>query len=457
MKHIFDAQQSFFELQKTKNVDFRLAYLKKLKKAIVKYEQEIYKALYNDFKKSEFEVLSSEIGIVISELNKVIKKLKKWNKAKRVFPSFINFPSTAKIYHEPYGVVLIISPWNYPFNLALTPLVGAIAGGNTVVLKPSELSPNSSNIVKLILNEVFDENYVAVVEGGVNVAQDLLKFKWDYIFFTGSSNIGKYVYSAAAKYLIPVTLELGGKSPVFIDKSANLKIAARRIVWGKFLNAGQTCIAPDYVLIDNGKLETFLKYIKKEIEIQYGINPHNSPDFPRIINENNFERLKIMLENENIVIGGEYDKTENYIAPTVILNPKLESLVMQGEIFGPVLPVIGYDNRESAEKIIASYPAPLAFYIFSNDTKVQKYLIDKYSFGGGVINDTVVHYVNDRLPFGGVGNSGIGKYQGKHSFSTFTREKSIVMRYNWLDIPIRYLPSSGWKKRLINFFLTGKL
>jgi aldehyde dehydrogenase (NAD+) len=455
MKDILNDQKIFYQSQTTRNVQFRLNHLKKLKKAIVKYKNDIYKALYDDFKKSEFEVISSEIGVVISELNKTIKNLKKWNRPKRVLPSFLNFPSSAKIYHEAYGNVLIISPWNYPFNLALTPLVGAIAGGNTVLLKPSELSPNTSNIIKIILEEVFNKKYVAVIEGDATVAQNLLKLKWDYIFFTGSPRIGKYVYQAAAKHLTPVTLELGGKSPVIIDRTANLKLAARRIVWGKFINAGQTCIAPDYILIDSFVSDKFLQYVKKEIRIQYGENPQNSQDFPRIINKANFNRLKDLMTDSDIILGGEYDESENYIAPTVILNPDSNSIVMQGEIFGPLLPVITYDSLDSAEEIIKKYPNPLAFYIFSTDKRAQKYFINKYAFGGGVINDTVVHFVNNRLPFGGVGESGINKYHGKHSFMTFTREKSIVKRYNWLDIPIRYLPSTDIKKKLIKLFLTG--
>ena len=457
MNKIRDLQKKLFDSQITKDVLFRIKHLKELRKSIYKHEKDICQALYKDFKKSEFEVMSSEIGVVISELNKTIKNLKKWNKPKRVLPSLINFPSSARIYHEPYGNVLIISPWNYPFNLALTPLVGAIAGGNTVVLKPSELSHHTSGIIKTILSEVFDENYVAVVEGNAEIAQNLLKLKWDYIFFTGSPRIGKYVYQAAAKNLTPVTLELGGKSPALIDKTANVKIAARRIVWGKFLNAGQTCIAPDYILIDKSKSESFLSFLKEEIRKQYGDNPKNSPDFPRIINSPNFERLKAMLDKDKIVIGGDYDETEHYIAPMVLLNPDLNSPVMQGEIFGPILPVITYNTMETAEKVIEKYPKPLAFYIFSNNKKTQKYFINKYSFGGGVINDTVVHFINDRLPFGGVGESGISQYHGKHSFHTFTREKSVVKRYNWLDIPVRYLPSTDLKKKLVKFFLTGKI
>ncbi len=457
MNKIKDLQKEYFNSHVTKDVGFRLKHLKELKRVVFKYEKEICQALYDDFRKSEFEVMSSEIGVVISELNKTIKNLKKWNKPKRVLPSLINFPSSARIYHEPYGNVLIISPWNYPFNLALTPLVGAIAGGNTVVLKPSELTPQTSAVIRKILEEVFDENYVAVVEGNAEVAQNLLKMKWDYIFFTGSPRIGKYVYQAAAKNLTPVTLELGGKSPALIDKTANVKIAARRIVWGKFLNAGQTCIAPDYILIDKSKSESFLSFLKEEIRKQYGDNPRNSPDFPRIINSPNFERLKAMLDKDKIAIGGDYDKSEKYIAPTVLLNPELDSPVMQGEIFGPILPVITYNTMETAEKVIKKYPKPLAFYIFSNNKKTQKYIINKYSFGGGVINDTVVHFINDRLPFGGVGESGISQYHGKHSFYTFTREKSVVKRYNWLDIPVRYLPSTDLKKKLVKFFLTGKI
>jgi len=457
MKETIQKQNDFFKTQITKDVNYRLGVLRVLRKEIVKRESDIIKALYDDFKKSEFEVISSEIGVVVAELDKIISNLKKWNKSKKVFPSILNFPSSARIYNDPYGTVLILAPWNYPFNLAFVPLIGAIAGGNTVVLKPSELTENTSNIIKEIVETVFKDEYVAVFEGNYKVAQELLDQKWDYIFFTGSVRVGKIVYEAAAKHLTPVTLELGGKSPVIIDKTANVSLAAKRIVWGKFINAGQTCIAPDYILIDKEIRDEFVEHLKKEIEKAYGINQQMSKDYPRIINKANFTRLCNMLDDQNIVFGGKIDEKTLYISPTIILEPKLESEIMQYEIFGPLLPVISYESKEVIEDIIKLHPNPLSFYIFSKDKKVQNYYIKKYSFGGGVINDSVVHFVNDRLPFGGVGNSGINSYHGKTSFYTFTRKKSIVKRANWLDVPIRYLPSTEMKKKILRFIFMKKL
>ncbi len=456
MKELVQKQNDFFHSQATKNINNRLTLLRSLKKEIINREKDIIKAIFMDFGKSDFETSSSEIGVVLSELNKTINNLKKLSKPKFVLPSILNFPSSAKIYKVPYGNVLIISPWNYPFNLAMIPFIGAIAAGNTVVLKPSELTLNTSKIIEEIISNVFEEQYATVVQGAAKVAQELLEQKWDYIFFTGSVRIGKLVYKAAAANLTPVTLELGGKSPCIVDSTADLKVAARRIVWGKFLNGGQTCIAPDYILIEQNIKDKFIQLLKEEINIAYGDNPQNSPDYPRIINKANFIRLADMLDYEKIVFGGVLDEKELYISPTIIDNPGLDSKLMQGEIFGPILPVNSYVEIKEIESIIERYPNPLSFYIFSKSRKFKKYLIDKFSFGGAVVNDTVVHFINDRLPFGGVGESGLGAYHGKYSFNTFSREKSVVTRYTRLDIPIRYLPSSNFKKKIIRFLLTGR-
>ena len=456
MKYLVQKQKEFFQSQVTKSISFRISVLKLLRDEIFKREKDIIQAINFDFGKSEFETKSSEIGIVISELNKTIKNLKRWSKPIRVIPSILNFPSTAKIHKEPYGNILIIAPWNYPFNLALVPLIGAIAGGNTVVLKPSELTENTSRIINEIISEVFEEEYIKVVEGGAKVSQDLLRQKWDYIFFTGSVRIGKIVYKAAAEHLTPVTLELGGKSPCIVDETANLKIAARRIVWGKFLNAGQTCIAPDYLIVKNEIKDTFIDLLKKEISKAYGDNPKLSKDYPRIINNANILRLSSMLEDVNVIFGGDTDVNENYVSPTLVDAPSLDSQLMQGEIFGPILPILAYENMDEIEKVINRFPNPLSFYIFSTNKKFRNYFIKKFSFGGGVINDTVVHFINDRLPFGGVGESGLGAYHGKHSFDIFTRPKSIITRYNWPDIPIRYLPSDKFKQNVISFLLMGR-
>jgi len=442
------AQKNFFATQQTKDISVRKAYLKKLQQEIIKKEAEIITALHLDFKKSEYESVMTEISVVLSELKLTIKNIEKWAKSKRVKPSFLNFPSSAKIYKEPYGNTLIIAPWNYPFQLAIAPLIGAIAAGNTVVLKPSELTPNTSKIIKEIIETVFNNDYVAVVEGGIPVSQKLLAIRWDYIFFTGSVFVGKIIAKAAAEFLTPTTLELGGKSPCIIDETAKLKLAAKRIVWGKFLNGGQTCIAPDYLLVHKSVKQEFVKYFKEEITKAYGQNPKSSEDFPRIINEKNWSRLTKMLDNETILAGGEINHGEKYIAPTLIDEPSLDSESMKDEIFGPILPLISYENESELTQIINTYDKPLAFYVFTTRNSFAKKMIHQFSFGGGTINDTAIHFINHNLPFGGVGESGIGKYHGKASFDTFSNAKGVVKRYNWLDVPTRYAPYKGKLKQL---------
>lgn len=441
-------QKKFFAAQKTKDISFRKKQLQLLLKELIKREKDITKALYDDFKKSEYEAVMTETSIILAELKNTIKKLNSWSKPKHVLPALLNFPSSAKIYKEPFGTTLIVSPWNYPYQLALAPLIGAIAAGNTVVLKPSELTPNTSKIIHEIITTIFNKNHITVIEGGVTVSQKLLAQRWDHIFFTGSVFVGKIIAKAAAEFLTPVTLELGGKSPCIIDETANLKLTAKRLVWGKFLNGGQTCIAPDYLLIQKNVKEKFIQLFKEELIKAYGQNPETSNDFPRIINKKNWTRLNSMLSNTNVVIGGQTNEDTLYIAPTLISEPELHSEVMTDEIFGPILPLISYDKEEEIHPIINTYDKPLSFYVFTNRNSYAKELINRYSFGGGVINDTVVHFVNHRLPFGGVGESGIGKYHGKSSFDVFTHSKGVVTRYNWLDIPIRYAPYTGKLKKL---------
>ena len=425
------------------DINYRKQSLIKLLKCVQKHQQEIIKALYDDFKKPEFEAILSETEYIISELNHTIKNINKWAKPTMVLPSLLNFPSTDYIYKEPFGKVLIIAPWNYPYQLAFAPLISAVAAGNQVVVKPSELTPNTSKIVSKIIQETFDKNHVESIEGDYLVAEKLLAERWDYIFFTGSVAVGKIVAKSAAENLTPVTLELGGKNPCIIDETANLKLAAKRIVWGKFLNAGQTCIAPDYLLVSEKVKPAFIKLLKTEITNAYGENPETSGDFPRIINEKNWKRLTAMLANEIIIAGGKTDSKDLYIAPTLIDEPKLESLVMKEEIFGPILPILSYTNEADLSKIICGYEKPLSLYVFSNDKSFAKSIIQNYSFGGGCINDTVVYFSNKRLPFGGVGHSGIGAYHGKQSFDTFTHHKAVVKKANWLDIPLRYAPYKG--------------
>jgi aldehyde dehydrogenase (NAD+) len=449
---LINDQKAFFLTGETKSLVYRKSMLLRLKDELIKKEQSIIDALYADFRKPEFESVLSETGLVLSELDLTIKKLKSWGKPKRIAPSFLNFPSSDKIYYDPYGTVLVIAPWNYPYHLSLLPVIGALAAGNTVILKPSELAPNTSKIVDEIIKTVFKENYVAVIQGDANIAQELLKQQWDYIFFTGSVNVGKIVAKAAAQYLTPTTLELGGKNPCIIDKTANIKLAAKRIVWGKFLNAGQTCIAPDYIIIKKSVKPQFIETLRKEIETFYSSHPKGSPDFARIINLPHFTRLANMLKSENIVIGGETNENDLYIAPTVIDEPSLDSEVMKDEIFGPILPVISYQNEDDIKTIILKYNKPLSLYVFSSNKAFAKKIIADYSFGGGAINDTLIHFANPRLPFGGIGSSGIGAYHGKHTFYTFSHKKPVLKRGNWIDVPMRYAPYKG-KTKLLKFFL----
>ena len=448
VKKLINEQNKFFSSETTKEITFRKQSLIKLKSEIIKREKDICIALYNDFKKPEFEALGTETQIVIAELNKAINNLKKWARPKWVAPNLASLPSSNYIYSEPYGTVLIIGPWNYPFQLVFGPLVGAIAAGNTAVVKPSELTPSTSKVCSEIIEAVFDKNHVACVEGGVEVSQELLKQRWDYIFFTGSTTIGKIVYKAAAEHLTPVTLELGGKNPCVVDETANLKQAAARIAWGKLLNCGQTCIAPDYLLIKREVKDEFIECLKNEFSLLYGENAEVSPDYLRIINERNFNRLEKMLLPEKTAFGGKTNKENLFISPTIIDSPPLDSAVMADEIFGPILPIIPYETEAEIESALNKHGKPLSFYIFSKRKKFINELLKKHSFGGGVINDTLFQYSNARLPFGGVGLSGIGAYHGKYSFDTFSHKKSVMKRATWLQIRLFYAPYKG-KERLV--------
>lgn len=422
------------------NINFRKETLIKLLNVVIIHENEIIQALHDDFKKPAFEAVFTETSQVILELKHVIKNMKKWAKPRRVFPSLLNFPSKDYIYKEPYGKILIIAPWNYPFQLALYPLISAVAAGNQVVLKPSELTPKTSEIIVKIIQKVFDKNQVEVVEGGIEVSQKLLSERWDYIFFTGSVAVGKIVAQAAAENLTPVTLELGGKNPCIIDETANLKLAAKRIVWGKFVNAGQTCIAPDYILVQKKMKKHFVNFLKEEITKAYGENPEESPDFARIINAKNWQRLIALIEPEKVVFGGKNNPKDNYISPTLVEETSLESPIMQEEIFGPILPILAYKKESELAALISRHEKPLALYAFTENPAFQERIIQNYSFGGGCINDTMIHFANKRLPFGGVGHSGIGAYHGSLGFDTFSHLKSIVKKANWLDLPMRYAP-----------------
>jgi len=430
------------------DVSYRKESLKKLLSVIQKHEKELIAALYADFKKPELEILLTETGIVYSELKSTINRINTWAKPKRVWPSLLNFPSSDFIYSEPYGDVLIIAPWNYPFQLAMCPLIAAVAAGNRVILKPSELSPHTSAMISKIIAATFDKEHVDVIEGGIAVSENLLKQRWDYIFFTGSTTVGKIVAKSAAENLTPATLELGGKNPCVIDATANLKLAAKRITWGKMMNAGQTCIAPDYVLVHATVKERFTDLLQDELKKAFGENPQQSNDFARIINHKHWQRQMGLLENQQILFGGQTDEDSLYIAPTLVNEPKMDSQLMQEEIFGPILPLLSYHTADDLKKCISKFEKPLSFYLFSENKSFIKTMLETYSFGGGCINDTVVHFGNKRLPFGGVGHSGMGAYHGKRSFDTFSHQKSVLKKANWIDIPLRYAPYKNKLKLL---------
>lgn len=451
-KELLERQQTYFKSGATKSVEFRIHQLQTLKKLLKEHEDEFNQAVYKDFKKPELEMYATELGILHNEVSYVLKKLKKWVKPQKVSGTLVNFPSKNYTIAEPYGSVLIIAPWNYPVQLALLPLVGAIAAGNTVVLKPSEITSHTSKAIKDILGKWFKEEFIAVVEGGVETNQDLLAQDFDYIFFTGSTRVGQIVMEAAAKNLTPVTLELGGKSPCIIDETADLETAARRIAWGKFVNAGQTCVAPDYLLVHSRIKDQFLEHFKESIRDFYGVNPKLSPDYPRVVNTSHFDRLNSYLEEGEIFCGGKTDRQELYIEPTVLVDIKEGSRVMEEEIFGPVLPVLTYEKLPEAIEVVNSRSKPLSLYLFSKNKEAEAMIIEKCSFGGGAINDVLAHLGNHHLPFGGVGNSGIGAYHGKQSFDTFSHTKSIMKKPFWLDIPFRYAPYKGklkWIKRVL--------
>lgn len=440
VKKTLEKQKTFFNTGKTKDIPFRIAKLNQLRETIKKYENEILSALKQDLNKAPFEAYETEIGIVLEEINHTLKHVSRWARPKRVKTPLIHFPSSSYIFTEPYGSVLIMSPWNYPFQLAVAPLVGALAAGNCAIVKPSEYSFHTSEVIEKIITEIFDESYVSIVRGGREANKQLLDEKFDYIFFTGSPFVGSVVMEAAAKHLTPVTLELGGKSPCIVDETANIKLAAKRIVWGKFLNAGQTCVAPDYLLVHKSVKAELVQEMISYIKVFYGDSPETNEEYPKIINQKHFERLLGLLESGNILTGGQYHEAGRQIAPTILDNVTWKSVVMQEEIFGPLLPVMEFENLRDALEMINQHPKPLAFYLFTTSKKNEMYAIKTASFGGGCINDTIIHLSNPHLVFGGVGESGMGQYHGKGSYDTFTHPKSIIKKSNLLDINLRYPP-----------------
>lgn len=434
------AQRAYFGKGECKDVNFRIAQLKKLYQWICEHEQEIMDALYQDLNKSPFEAYATEIGIVKEEIKYTLKHLRKWAAPKRVRTPITQFPSKSFIYPEPYGVVLIMSPWNYPFQLTIAPLAGAMCAGNCAVVKPSAYSPATTRLMAGMIKELFSEEYIAVVEGGREANQALLDEKFDYIFFTGSVNVGKYVMEKASAHLTPVSLELGGKSPCIVDETADIKLAARRIVWGKFLNSGQTCVAPDYILVQRSVKDKLIKQIGKCIRKMYGRDALANEEYPKMINEKHFDRVLGLMEGAHIVSGGESDRARLKIAPTILDQVNWESAVMQEEIFGPLLPVLTFYDIKEVIQMVNARPEPLALYYFTKDKRREGKVLKHISYGGGCINDTVVHLATSYMPFGGVGNSGMGGYHGKDSFDTFTHRKSIMKKSLLIDVPIRYAP-----------------
>jgi len=452
LQALLESQQLFFTSGKTRGLSYRKEALKKLRSAILMHEEELYQALHKDLHKSSFESYATEIGFVLDELRFHLKKLHKWVQPKRVSSSLVSFPAKGYKTHEPLGTVLIIAPWNYPFQLMVAPLIGAISAGNTVIIKPSEIAENTAQIIEKMVNSSFEKEYIHVVTGGVETSQALLKLRFNHIFFTGSPRVGKIVMQSAAKQMIPVTLELGGKSPCIVDETAPLELTARRIVWGKLLNAGQTCIAPDYLYVHKKIKEPLIKAIIAAIKKAYGKDARKSSDFPRIITRANMERLAALLDGAKIAYGGHYDKEEKYFEPTILDEVSFDLPVMQQEIFGPILPVLTFSDPEEIIFQVNARPRPLSLYVFSKSRTFQKKIISSIPAGGVTVNDTLMHIASNKLPFGGVGNSGMGKYHGYFSFETFSNAKPVVYRGTWIDIPIRYAPY-GKKLKIIKYLM----
>ncbi|MCP4913927.1 MAG: aldehyde dehydrogenase family protein [Oligoflexia bacterium] len=427
---------------KTKSYEWRLSALKKLRKGILQYETEILKALQKDLGKSDFEGYVSEVAFVVLDIEHTIKKLKKWMKPKRVSSPMLQWPCRSYIHYEPLGTVLIISPWNYPFQLLMAPLVGALAAGNNAILKPSEVASATAQICEKIISDSFLPEEVMVIQGAVEETTALLELPFDHIFYTGNGMVARIVMEKAAKNLVPVTLELGGKSPCMVLGENDLELVGRRIAWGKFFNTGQTCVAPDYILVEKNQKDELLKHIKNALEFFYTKNPKESPDYGRIINERHWDRITGLYKAEDVLIGGEAQREEHYIAPTLV-HADLNSPVMKEEIFGPVLPILEVENVNEALSIVHKFDKPLACYLFSKDSEIEARVVNEISSGGLCVNDSLVHLSSQTLPFGGVGESGLGRYHGEFSFLTFSHQKSVMKRYQILDLLLRYPPYLG--------------
>lgn len=435
----------------TLDYEFRKKMLLTFKEMINNNKDHIAEALAADFKKPFFESYATEIVMIFDELRYMLRNLSSMMQPKKVPTSFVHFYSKSQIIPEPYGNVLIIAPWNYPFSLSLIPMIGAIAAGNTVVLKPSEHAPNSAKLMKEMLTEYFPSDYITVVEGDAEVTQELIKDDFDYIFFTGSTTVGREIMKTASDTLTPVTLELGGKSPTIVTEDADLVKAAVRIAWGKIVNAGQTCIAPDYVMVHESVKNQFVLLLQAALLKLHGKDALNNQDYPSMINEKHFNRVKDLMKDQELLYGGAVDQETRKIEPTIINEPLVDSDVMQEEIFGPVLPIVSYSDLSEVYECIESRDKPLALYLFTEDKTVKEDIVKHLSFGGGIINDTLIHFTNQHMPFGGVGASGMGSYHGKHSFITFSHFKGVTEKTTLFDIPLRYPPYSDWKNKIINF------
>lgn len=453
MKEKIEAQRSFFESGRTIPTAFRKEMLKRLGRAIKVYETEIYEALRLDLNKSKTEAFMCEIGMTLSELSHMLRHIDKWARKKHVPTPLAQFSAESFTVQEPYGVVLIMAPWNYPFLLTMSPLIGAIAAGNCVTVKPSAYAPATSAVIRKLLQFCYPAEYITVIEGGRAENQALLDQRFDYIFFTGGVAVGKEVMAKAAQHLTPVTLELGGKSPCIVDKTAKIDLAAKRIVFGKLLNCGQTCVAPDYILVQREVKEELLRALKKWIKKLYGADARKNGAYVKMINQKHFERVCGLIDAEKVVFGGGWDAESGKIQPTILDNVQPEDAVMQEEIFGPLFPVLTVETMQEAERFVREREKPLALYLFTQDKAVMKRFLTHVSFGGGCINDTIIHLASSHMGFGGVGHSGMGSYHGRKSFETFSHEKSIVRKHTWMDLPVRYTPYSKVQEQLLRMFL----
>lgn len=454
MQDIIQTQRNFFNSNATKDIKFRKQQLEKLFSVLKENEQLMYDAIYSDFKKSSFDTFTTELALVYSDIKEAIKKVDEWASIKNKRTNMLNFPAKSYVIPEPLGVSLVIGAWNYPYQLSFAPVVSAIVAGCTVILKPSEIPVNTSAVMAKMINANFDPNFFKVVEGGVETTTQLLKEKFDKIFFTGSTTVGKIVYQAAAKHLTPVTLELGGKSPAFITPDANLKIAAKRLVWSKFLNAGQTCIAPDYLLVHKSIKDKFLNLLKDEIENSH-FNPDNN-NYVQIVNKRNTERLVKLIDSEKVFLGGDYNLEDRLIAPTILNNVTFDDVIMEEEIFGPILPIISYDDLDEVVIKVKTLPKPLSCYVFTKSKSTKNKILNEISFGGGCVNEAVMHLSNPNFGFGGVGDSGMGAYHGEDGFKAFSHYKSILDKPTWIEPNLKYYPQTTLKLKLIKLFFRLK-